>query len=105
MSWVTVIWSMLMGACIALALPHLLAGCWNRRGAHLFFVLAALAVTAISAGESLLMRTNDVRTFGEVMQWIQVPIFFLVIGLVGFVHSYLGESRLWLGVTACGVRF
>jgi PAS domain S-box-containing protein len=94
-----------MGACIALALPHLFMGLWSRRGAPLFFVLATLSVTAISAGELLLMRTIDVAAFGGILRWMQVPIFFLTIGLVGFVHSYLGGSRLWLGIAACGVRF
>ena len=95
---------MLMGACIALAIPHLLMGLWSRRPAHLFFVLAALAVTGISAGELLLMRAGDVRTFAELLRWMQVPIFLLTLGLVGFVHSYLGQSRLWLGLAACGIR-
>ena len=105
MSWITVIWSMLMGACIALALPHLFMGLWTRRGEHLFFVLAALAVTGIAACELLLMRGNDPRIFGELIRWIQIPIFLLIVGLVGFIHTYLGQSRLWLGIMACGIRF
>ena len=40
MSWVTALWAILIGACVAMALPHLLVGLWQRRGAHLSFVLA-----------------------------------------------------------------
>lgn len=96
---------MLMGACIALALPHLFMGLWSRRGEHLFFVVAALSVTGIAACELLLMRANDARSFGELIRWIQIPIFLLIVGLVGFIHTYLKQSRLWLGITACGIRF
>ena len=80
MSWVTAIWSAQIGACIALALPHLLMGFWSRRAAHLFFVLVALAVTGIAVAELFMMRAGDVRQFGEVLRWIQVPVFLLFVG-------------------------
>ena len=105
MSWVTAIWSILIGACIVLALPHLLMGLWSRRPAHLFFVLSAVAVMGIAALEILLMRADNVHEFGELLRWVQVPVFLLCVGLVGFVYSYLEAGRLWLGVTACGLRF
>jgi two-component system, LuxR family, sensor kinase FixL len=38
MDWVTAFWAMLIGGCVAMALPHLLVGIWLRRGAHLCFV-------------------------------------------------------------------
>ncbi len=105
MSWVTASWSMLIGACIALALPHLLLAFWGRRSVHWFFILAALAVTGIASGELLLARARDPRQFVEVLRWMQVPIFLLTVGLVGFVYSYLRNGRLWLAYAACGVRF
>ena len=49
MSWVTFIWAMLIGLCVAMVLPNLLVGVWQRRGAHLFFVLAAVAVAGMAA--------------------------------------------------------
>mgnify|MGYP003694292915 CR=1 FL=1 len=105
MSWVTASWSMLIGACIALALPHFLLAFWGRRSVHWFFILAALAVTGIASGELLLARASDPRFFAEVLRWMQVPIFFLTVGLVGFIYSYLRSGRLWLAYAACGVRF
>ena len=104
MSWVTAIWSMQIGACIALALPHLLMGFWSGRRAHFFFVLVALAVSGVAAAELSMMQTNSVRVFAEVLRWIQIPIFLLSIGLFGFVYYYLGQGRLWLGFAACGTR-
>src|SRR5438067_2365258 len=42
MSWVTAIWAMLIGGCVAIALPHILVGVWRRRAAYLIFVLTAV---------------------------------------------------------------
>src|SRR5690348_2235430 len=58
-NWVTATWSALIGACAAMALPHLLLGIWQRRSAHLFFVLAATAVIGIAIGELSMMRAGS----------------------------------------------
>lgn len=105
MSWVTVIWSMLMGACVAMALPHLLVGLWHRHAAHLFFVLATASVISIAVGELSMMRAESVEHFVHVLRWMQLPIFFMVVALVSFIHLYLGAGRLWLGISACAMRF
>lgn len=105
MSWVTAIWAMLIGGCVAMALPHLLVGIWKRRGAHLFFVLAAAAVIWIAGAELALMEAGSVEQFARVQRWIHVPVFILFVALVSFVRLYLGTGRLWLGVTVCVIRF
>jgi two-component system, LuxR family, sensor kinase FixL len=105
MHWVTAVWAMLIGGCVAMALPHLLVGIWQRRGAHLFFVLAAAAVIGIGICEILMMRSGTVDQFARAQQWTHVPIFLLVVALVGFVRLYFHTGRLWLGMTACAVRF
>jgi two-component system sensor kinase FixL len=105
MSWVTIMWAMLVASCLVLALPHLLVGIWQRRGAHLFFVLAAAAVIGIAVGEFLTMRADSVEQFVRALRWLQLPVFLLVVALVGFVRLYLGTGRLWLGVSACVMRF
>jgi PAS domain S-box-containing protein len=104
MSWVTVIWSVLIGACAAMAFPHLLVGVWQRRGAHLFFVLAATAVIGIAIAELFMMRAVSVEQFAHAQQWTHVPIFLLAVALVGFVQLYFRTGRLWLGLTAIGLR-
>lgn len=104
MSWVTAIWAMLIGASMAMALPHFLVGIWQRRGAHLFFGGAAAAVIGIAAGELLMMRAGSVDQFALALRYTHVPIFVLVVALVGFVHLYFGSGRLWLGLTVCGAR-
>src|SRR5436190_1328001 len=108
MNWVTAVWAMLIGACAALALPHLLVGIWQRRqrpGAHLFFVLATAGVIGIAACELSMMWAKSVEQFARAQQWTHLPIFVLVASLVGFVALYFGTARLWLGLTVIAVRF
>jgi hypothetical protein len=81
---------MLNGACVAMAIPYLLNGIWQRREAHLFFVMAAVAVIVIALEEMFMIRANSVDDFARVLRWIQLPILILVIRLVGFVRLYLG---------------
>ncbi len=105
MSWITALWSMLIGACVAMALPHLLVGLWRRRGAHLYFVLAAMAVIGIAVGELAMMRAATVEQFARTQQWAHLAVFLLVVGLVGFVWLHFGTARRWLGFTVIATRF
>src|SRR6516162_5440076 len=104
MSWVTAIWFLLIGWCIAMAFPTLLVGIRQRRGAHLFFSLAALSVVAIAVGELLMMRATTVELLGRTLQWSFVLYFVLVAALIGFVRLYFGAGRIWLGLTILAVR-
>jgi PAS domain S-box-containing protein len=105
MSWVTAIWAILIGTCAAMALPNLFVGIWQRRAADLFFVGVALGTIGLAAGELGMMYATSSAQYGEALRWVQVPIFLIVISIVGFVHFYLGTGRLWLGLTTCAVRF
>jgi two-component system, LuxR family, sensor kinase FixL len=104
MSWVTFIWAAVIGACATMALPHLLVGLKERAWANLFFVVAALSVAGIAADELAIMHSQTTAEIGRVQQWAHVPIFLLVLAIVGFVRAYFGTGRLWLGVAACGAR-
>src|ERR1041384_7266333 len=103
MSWITFVWAMVIGACVVMALPHLLLGLKGKARANLFFVLAALSVGGIACGELAIMHSRSIEEIGRAIQWTHVPIVSLVLGIVGFVHSYFGTGRLWLGIAACGV--
>jgi PAS domain S-box-containing protein len=71
----------------------------------LFFVLATASVISIAVGELSMMRAESVEHFVRVVRWVQLPVFVLVVALVSFVHLYLGAGRLWLGISACAMRF
>ncbi|PYJ08367.1 MAG: hypothetical protein DMF06_12900, partial [Verrucomicrobia bacterium] len=104
MSWVTFILALVIGACATMTLPNLLVGIKSRRWENLFFVLAALSVAGIGWGELAMMHSRTTGEIGRLLQWTHLPLFFLVVAIVGFVRAYFGTGKLWLGVAACGVR-
>ena len=105
MSWVTVIWSMVAGASLTLALPHLLVAV-KQRGSwvHLLFAVAAIAVAVVAPLEVAMMRAQTTEQLGRALQWVHLPVFVLMVAIVGFVRLYFGTGRLWLGVAACLLR-
>src|SRR6185503_18501481 len=105
MNWVTVIWSMLASACLTLAAVHGLVW-WRRREvqALALFTLSA-AMTAVLAGcELWLMRAESPAEYGAVMRWAHLPMWVLLVSLVGFVRLYLQAGRPWLAWTFVGLR-
>jgi PAS domain S-box-containing protein len=87
-----------------MALPHLLIGLKGRAWESLFFAVAALAVAGIAAGELGIMHSTTVDGIGRAQQWVHIPVFFLYFGMIGFVTFYFGTGRIWLGLTAVGLR-
>ena len=73
-----------------MALPHLLVGIRERSGAHLFFVLATSATIAIAVGELTMMHAGSVGRFARAQQLTHLPIFVLIVALVGLVRLYFG---------------
>ena len=105
MSWITFLWALVIGACVVMALPHLLIGIKSWALENLFFAIAALAVAGIAFGELAIMHSETSQEIGRMMQWTHLPVFFLYAGVIGFVGFYFGTGRVWLGVTAVVVRF
>ena len=105
MSWVTVIWSMVVAVCLTMAVPHLVI-CLRERcnRVNLLFALAAIAVAGIAVGEFAMMRAETPAQIGKLQQLTHLPIFVLVVALVGFVRSYFGIGRRWLGYAAIAIR-
>src|SRR6266496_1691998 len=105
MSWVTLIWSMCGGACLMLALMHLVVW-WKDRTAraNLVFSVMAIAVAAFAVLELALMWAETPEQFGMAMRWIHVPAWVIVLSLVGFVRLYLRAGRRWLAWVIVGVR-
>ena len=98
------IWGSVMGACLAMALPFLFVAILQRRAAALFFIAAVVATVAIAAAEFAMMRAGSTQQFETALRWAQVPIFVLVVSIVGFIRLYFGTGRLWLGIAACAMR-
>jgi len=104
MRWVTFIWAVVIGACATMALPHLLIGIKRKTWKNLFFAIAALSVASIACGELAIMHSRTAEEIGRAIQWTHLPVFFLVLAIVGFVRFYFGTGRLWLGIAACVAR-
>jgi len=105
MSWVTVIWSMVASACLTLAAMHLLV--WSKKRtewANLLFSLTAVATAAMAFGELWMMRAETPGQFGAALRWTHVPVWVIIVALVGFVRLYLRAGRPWLAWTTCALR-
>jgi two-component system, LuxR family, sensor kinase FixL len=105
MNWVTILWAMIASACLTLALVHVLVW-WHRpeARANLLFALTAAATAVFAGCELWMMRAETPAAFGTAVRWGHVPIWVLIVSLVGFVRLYLRAGRLWLAWTACGLR-
>jgi len=104
MSWVTFVWALVIGACVIMALPHLLIGIKQRTWENLLFALAAISVAGVACGELAIMHSRSPWEIGRMQQWTHIPLFILMVSLVGFVRFYFGTGRLWLGLAACLTR-
>src|SRR2546430_3991733 len=105
MNWVTVIWSMGSGACLTLALMHLVVW-WKERTsrANLIFAVMAVAVAVFAALELAMMRAQTPEEFGIVIRWVHVPVWIIIVSLVIFVRLYLKAGRPWLAWAVVGLR-
>src|SRR5437762_2002865 len=105
MNWVTVIWSMGSGACLTLALIHVVVW-WKDRAAraNLIFAVMAVAVAVFAALELAMMRAQTPEEFGIAIRWVHVPVWIIIVSLVIFVRLYLKAGRPWLAWTVVGVR-
>jgi two-component system, LuxR family, sensor kinase FixL len=105
MSWITIAWSIGASACLTLAIVHLVIWCKQTdRWAHLLFSVTAISVAAIGAAELLVMRAPSPEQLGMAIWWAHIPVFFLVVSIVGFVRLYFNTGRPWLGYAACALR-
>ena len=97
MSWVTTVWSIGAGACITLGFLQFIVW-WKDRAAlaNLMFSLGAVSVAVFAALELGLMRAETPEKFGEIMRWIHVPAWVLIVSTVAFVRLYLNAGRRWL---------
>jgi two-component system sensor kinase FixL len=105
MSWITVFWSMNAGACLALAAIYL--GVWFKQReswVRLIFSCIAVAAAAIAVFELQLIHADTPGEYGALLRWRLVPVWALVVSLVGFTRLYLRAGRSWLGWSACGLK-
>ena len=105
MSWITIVWSMNAAACLTLAGIFFVAWCKQRESwVHLIFSCIALAAAAIAVFELQLIHADTPQEYGAILRWRYVPVWALVVSLVGFTRLYLRAGRSWLAWSACGLK-
>ncbi len=105
MSWITVIWSASSGACLMLALMHLVVWIRDRHSwANLCFFVTVLGVIGMTVGEMANMHAESPASFGRAIRGIHLAYAVVVVASLGFVHFYFGTGRPWLLAVALGLR-
>ncbi len=105
MSWITVVWSINVGACLTLAAMYLAVWCKQRESwVHLLFSCSAIAAAAVSAFELGMLNAQTVERYQALVRWIHVPVWVLLLSFVAFVRLYLHAGRAWLAWSIYGLR-
>jgi two-component system, LuxR family, sensor kinase FixL len=105
MNWITVVWSINVGACLTLAAAYLAVWCKQRDSwVHLLFSCSAIAAGAISLFELGMINAQAVERYQALVRWIHVPVWVLMLSFVAFVRLYLHAGRPWLAWSIYGLR-
>src|SRR5436309_3514097 len=105
MSWITVFWSINLGACLTLAAFYCAVWCKQRQTwAHLLFSCSAVAAAAICALELAMMNAQTVEQYQTLVRWVHVPTWVLTVSFVAFVRLYLHAGLRWLEWSIYGLR-
>jgi len=105
MSWITVLWSINVGACLTLAAMYLAVWCRGRESlVRLLFSCIAASAALIAAYELQLIRADTLEEYGAILRWRPLSTWVLVLSLVGFTRLYLRAGRLWMALSACGLQ-
>ena len=96
-SYLTLIATVCMTACVMIALTHL--AMWfrsNREPAHLFATVMAIAAAFVTITDLQQIFALDKDTYVQISRFQHVALFVLLISMVTFVRSYLGTGPRWL---------
>ena len=71
---------------------------------RLLFSCIAASAALIAAYELQLIRADTSEEYCAILRWRAVPVWVLVLSLVGFTRLYLRAGRSWLAWTACSLK-
>jgi PAS domain S-box-containing protein len=102
---VVFLWSMIAAVALLLAIVHAARWVADRKArAELAFAVLAVSFVGIAVAELGAMNAGTPEEWGRWLRWIHYPIFGLYVGVIAFVHFYLGVGRLWLAASLIGTR-
>src|SRR5438045_9103058 len=94
MSWITIVWSINVGACLTLATMYLAVWCRERQSfVHLLFSCIAASAALIAAYELQLIRADSPKAYGPILRWRPLSTWVLVLSLVAFARLQLLPGR------------
>jgi hypothetical protein len=97
MSWVTILWSIDGAVCWSFGAMFLLVWLHQRKNLpYLLFAITASGVGSFAWFELALMRAPNPDTYANLIRWIHVPVWIVMVSLVCFVRLYLNAGRIWL---------
>jgi signal transduction histidine kinase len=97
MTWITILWPMVTGACVTMAVIQLRIGLRQSPGAaHLLFSLNAFLVAVTSCLELASTRAATPAQFLEIQRWLDFTGAAVLVSLTAFVWVFLGTGRKWL---------
>ena len=105
MSWVHIVWPMLAGATLILALIHALI--WARQRTmpeHLAFAVAAASLATLTLLEFRALDALTPERLASLIRWMHVPIAALVIALVTFLRLSFGKRFFSVALVAASLR-
>ena len=101
MTWITIAYPMAIGACVTMAMIHLLTGLRRRPGAaHLLFSLNAFVVAVYACFELALACAESPAQYLALLRWMDIMGARQVVSLAAFVWVFLGTGRKWLAFLA-----
>src|SRR2546421_2164330 len=105
MSWITIVWSINVGACLTLATMYLAVWCGERKSfVRLLFSCIAASAALIAAYELQLIRADTPEEYGAILRWRPLSTWVLVFSLVAFTRLYLHAGRSLMALSACGLQ-
>jgi len=96
MSSITILWT--VNATVAMTLALFCALVWGierRNLGYLMFCLIAVATAACTPFELGMMHAQTPAEYGAWLRGYHLPIFFVLLGQILFVHFYLGTGLRW----------
>lgn len=88
---------MIAAGALLLGLVHGMRWLLDREDrASLAFTAFAFSFAGVSVGEIGGMLASDAAEWGEWLRWSHLPLFGLLLGMVAFIHFFLGAGRRWL---------
>ncbi|MEJ8810532.1 ATP-binding protein [Variovorax ureilyticus] len=105
MSWVTFLWAMVSAACLTLAAVHLPVWLKDRSAwPSFFFAMLCVSTAGLALGELQMMYAQTPDAYAAALRLAHVPVLGLYVAAIGFVRSYFGTGRPWLGWLVIGLR-